>query len=134
MASLFANARRAKSIVLSSRTTAPATTAATEGLRDRHYSDSHADDAHQVRDDEDHVGQSSDAEAGEQSRAAVVQSFKADVASLFAQARTRKSVASSAKDIAAERTSASEVVHCRLEQIHEYDPEVSVGVKSKDLR
>ena len=76
--------------LLSSRTTAPATTAATEGLRDRHYSDSEADDAHQVRDDEDHANQSSDAEAGEQGRAAVVQSFKADVASLFAQIRRAK--------------------------------------------
>ena len=84
VASLFANARRANSFVLSSRTTAPATTAAAESLRIRQYSDSAPDDAQQLRDDEDHAGQRSVAEADEQNRAAVAQSIKADVASLSA--------------------------------------------------
>ena len=73
-----------------------------------------------------------DEEADLQSRSAVSRKLKESVASLFAQARTRKSVASSAKDIAAEPTPASEFVHCRLEQIHEYEPEVRAGVKCKD--
>ena len=41
-------------------------------------------------------------------------------------------MASSAKDIAAELAPASEFMHCRLDQIHKYDPELRVGVKSKD--
>ena len=73
-----------------------------------------------------------DEEAGLQSRSAVSRKLKDSVATLFAQTRAREPVASSAKNRAAELTPASEVVHCRLEQIHEYDPEVSVGVKSKD--
>ena len=75
---------------MSSRTTALATTAATESLRIRQYSDSAPDDAQQLRDDEDHAGQCSVAEADEQNRAAVAQSLKADVASLFAQIRRAK--------------------------------------------
>jgi hypothetical protein len=70
VASLFASIRRPKTI---------------ESLRIRQYSDSAPDDAQQLRDDEDHAGQRSAAEADEQNRAAVAQSFKADVASLLAQ-------------------------------------------------
>ena len=73
-----------------------------------------------------------DEEADLQSRSAVFRILKESVASLFAQARARNSLTSSAKGTAAEPTPASEFVHCRLEQIHEYDPEVRVGVKSKD--
>ena len=65
-------------------------TAETGSLSSRQYSDSAPDDAQQLRDDEDHAGQCSVAEADEQNRAAVAKSFKADVASLFAQIRRAK--------------------------------------------
>ena len=66
-------------------TTEPAATAATENLRIRQYSDSATEDAQQLRHNEDHVGQRSDAEANEQIRVGVARSLRADVASLFAQ-------------------------------------------------
>ena len=41
-------------------------------------------------------------------------------------------MASSANDIVAKATPASELLLCRLDQIHEYDPEIRIGLQSND--
>ena len=75
-----------------------------------------------------------DEEADLQSRCAVSRRLKESRASLFAHARTRKSVASSATATAAKPTPASEVQFYRLDRIHTYDPEIRIGLKSNDPR
>ena len=98
-----------------------------------------------LRDDEDHAGQCSVAEADEQNRAAVAQLFKADVASLFAQIRRAKATGRTSdhaaqsvlicRATAPPATSAPEDVQKAYPvDIHSLSAEETIALKRTDAR
>ena len=132
VASLFANIRRAKEAVLRTDAAETSTDPAQDCPRLRQGSDRVADETSQPRDDAGFEFLPSNKQPESLVRAEVVRALKRNVAAVFAQARARKSLASSANDTAASATAASESVLCRLEDIHDYDPELCIALKRND--
>ena len=110
VASLFANIRRAKEAVLRTDAAETSTDPAQDCPRLRQGSDRVTDETSQPRDDADLEFLPSNKQPESLVRAEVARTLRRNVAAVLAQARARKSLASSANGAAASATAASESV------------------------